>query len=104
MQEFRVADDNAPALGNAYGTFASWCVNTSNFAYRNVPFFCSCGAGARHGILARLLDARSEPQEFTFIDCSNRNDADDLWFTLCERSRFVDDERVNLFHPLERFR
>src|SRR6516225_8394913 len=90
------------ALDNAYGTFASWCVKTSNLGYRNVSFIGSFGDGARQRMFACLLDAGSEPQEFTFIECSNRNDADDLWFALCERSRFVDNESVNLFHPLER--
>ena len=63
-----------------------------------------CGADDRERkrMFARLFHACGQTQDLVLIEARGRNDGHHLRLALRERSGLVDDERVDLFHPLQR--
>jgi hypothetical protein len=58
----------------------------------------------RKRVLAGTFDAGCEPQNLALLKSGRRSDHDDLRPAFGQRSRLVDHERIDLFHPLQRFR
>ena len=56
----------------------------------------------RQRMLARPLEAGRQPQQLGFVEARRRHDGGDLRLAFGQRAGLVDDERVDLLHPLER--
>ena len=53
-------------------------------------------------MLAGALDTCRKTQHLVIVEPFRRNDGNNFWLTLSQGARLVDDEGVNLLHPLQR--
>ncbi len=103
-QVIGIADDNALPVHHADGALARWRIKTHDLGQNQTALFRCDDNDVSQRILARLFNRSRQGQQFIFIPALDRGDGGDQGLAFRERAGLVDNERVDLLHPLQRFR
>ena len=103
LQENRVTENDGLAFDLAGGALAGRRVELVHPAEIEVALPGRPHDGVSQRMFAGALDAGGQPQEIGLGKSRGRNDRDHLRLAFGQRAGFVDHQRVDLLHALERF-
>ena len=96
-----VPERNLTAVDCADHAFAGRGVEIGHLGERDTALGRRGNDRRRQRMFARALDARCEPQHFSFTAARGRNDGDDLRLAFGQSPGLVDDEGIDFLHTLQ---
>jgi hypothetical protein len=102
VEKTGVADRKLVAIDRTHNSFSGGRIETRWLRQFELMLPCRANDRAREGMFAGPLKACRKPQKFVFAKARKGPNRHDLRLAFGESAGLVDDERVDLFHALQR--